>query len=43
MVFQSDEINQNPAVVPGQRSYANTTNYGGKVIVFGEQKPLSIK
>ena len=42
MVSQSDKINQNPTVVPGQRSYANTTKYVRKVILFGEQKTLSI-
>ena len=31
--FHSNEINQNSAVVPGNRSYAVTTKYGKKVIV----------
>ena len=31
--FHSNEINQNSAVVPGNRSYAITTKYDGKVIV----------
>ena len=31
--FHSNEINQNSAVVPGNRSYAITTKYGKKVIV----------
>ena len=32
--FHSNEINQNPAVVPGNRSYASTTKCGKKVIVL---------
>ena len=31
--FHSDEINQNPTVVPVNRSYAITTKYGRKAIV----------
>ena len=27
---------QNPTVVPGNRSYASTTKYGRKEIVFGD-------
>ena len=34
--FHSNEINQNPAVVPGNRSYGSTTKYGRRVIVFGD-------
>ena len=39
--FHSDEINQNPTVVSGNRSYANTNKYGRKVIVFGDS-PLDV-
>ena len=35
MFLHSDEINQNPAVVPDHKSYASTNKYGRKVIVFG--------
>ena len=31
--FHTNEINQNSAVVPGNRSHAITTKYGRKVIV----------
>ena len=33
MFFSSNVINQNSAVVPGNRSYAITTKYDRKVIV----------
>lgn len=32
--FHSDGINQNPTVVPSNRSYEGTTKYFGKVFVF---------
>ena len=32
-IFHTNEINQNSAVVPGNRSHAITTKYGRKVIV----------
>ena len=36
MVFHSDKIITNPTVVPGNRSHASSTEYGRKVIVFGD-------
>ena len=34
--FHNDVVNQNPTVVPGHRSHANTTKYDIKMIVFGD-------
>ena len=34
--LHTKEMNGNPIIVPGNRSYAETTKYGKKVIVFGD-------
>ena len=36
--FHADQIkqNHNPIIVPGNRTYADATKYGKKVIVFGD-------